>query len=117
MRWFATGRRWRRRGTSAKEALAAFETMNAADKQNDNFRFLYANVLMALNRTNEASLILTGIIKNNTSIFGSEPYLYLALCNIKAGKDAEARKNQQAYLDAPDVTQKEKAKKLLVSLK
>ena len=100
-----------------KEALADFQTMNTSDKQNDNFRFLYANVLMALNRSNEASLILTGIIRNHTSIFGSEPYLYLALCNIKAGKDAEARKNLQAYLDAPDTVQKEKAKKLLASLK
>jgi len=100
-----------------KEALAAFESMDPSEKQNDNFRFLYANVLMALNHTNQASLILAGIIKNHKSIFGAEPYLYLALCNIKTGKEAEARKNLQAYLDTPDAVQKERAKKILEGLK
>lgn len=99
-----------------KDALTAFGTLNPSYQQNDNYRFLYANVLMALNKTDEAGLIMSGIIQNHRSIYTTEARLYLALCQIKAGKNAEAKKNLKTYLEAMDATQKEKARKILDEL-
>ncbi|MEP6794052.1 MAG: hypothetical protein ABJB16_06980, partial [Saprospiraceae bacterium] len=52
-----------------KEAQVAFNNMTPKDKQNDNYRFIYANVLMSLNKTNEAGLILTGVQQNHKSMY------------------------------------------------
>ncbi len=99
-----------------KEAQVAFNNMTPKDRQNDNYRFIYANVLMSLNKTTEAGLILTGVQQNHKSIYASESRFYLGLCNLKAGKIEEARKNLEAYLDDQDVQHKEKAKKILAAL-
>lgn len=99
-----------------KDAQATFRTLSPAEQQNDNLRFLYANVLMAMNKTVEASLILKGIIQNHKSIFTSESQLYLALCEIKADKNSEAKKYLQAYLQEKDVTKREMARNILKGL-
>ncbi|MGB3078002.1 MAG: CDC27 family protein [Saprospiraceae bacterium] len=101
---------------NSKEAQVAFNTMSPADKENDNYRFIYANVLMSLNMTKEACLILTGVQKNHKSIYASESPFYLGLCNLKAGKVDEARKNLEAYLLEKDIQHKVNAKKILEEL-
>ncbi len=100
----------------SRRALAVFDSLSVSQKQNDNLRFLYANVLMALNRTQEASLILTGIEKNHKSIYTAEANFYLALCNLKLGKNNDVLKNIQSYLGETGATQKEKAKKILTQI-
>ncbi|MEP6646136.1 MAG: CDC27 family protein, partial [Saprospiraceae bacterium] len=101
---------------NAKNAYAVFDSLKTSDKQNDNLRFLYANVLMSLNKTQEASLILNGIIQNHKSIYSAEAKYYLALCNIKAGKIEEAQKNLKTYLADGDAIQISNAKKILKEL-
>ncbi|MFZ1676509.1 MAG: hypothetical protein WBP41_20685 [Saprospiraceae bacterium] len=101
---------------NSKEAQAAFKSMIPSDQQNDNYRFIYANVLMSLNMTNEASLILTGVVQNPKSIYATESLFYLGLCNLKVGKEDEARKNLEAYIHHPDAQYKEKAKKIFAEL-
>ncbi|MEO6132639.1 MAG: CDC27 family protein [Saprospiraceae bacterium] len=98
---------------NSNEAQVAFNTMSPADRQNDNYRFIYANVLMSLNKTYEAGLILTGVQQNHKSMYAAETRFYLGLCNLKAGKVEEARKNLEAYLLEKDVQNKVKAKKML----
>ncbi len=99
-----------------KEAQEAFNNMSPKDKQNDNYRFIYANVLMSLNKTVEASLFLKGVIQNHKSPYTPEAYFYLALCDIKSGKKDEAKENLVTYIDNKDSNQKEKAKRILAGL-
>lgn len=99
-----------------KEAQIAFGNLTPENKQNDNYRFIYANILMSFNKTDEASLLLNGVIKNNKSPYTPEAYFYLALCDIKSGKNAEAQENLKIYLDDKNSTQKDKAKRILAGL-
>ncbi|MGB3080447.1 MAG: CDC27 family protein, partial [Saprospiraceae bacterium] len=101
---------------NSKEAQAAFNDMSAADQQNDNYRFIYANVLMSLNKTNEASLMLAGIIQNHKSAFTSEAYFYLALCNLKSGKIDDCIKNLNLYLKNSNILKGKKANIILTDL-
>jgi len=95
------------------QTLEAFKTLDPSHQANDNFRFIYANALMATSKTNEAAAIFSDIISFGKSPYKTESYYYLALCHLKNGKHDEARKNLETYLRDPDAEQKEKAKKIL----
>jgi tetratricopeptide (TPR) repeat protein len=50
-----------------KKALSSFENIDETLRKSDNLMFLKANVLLGLNKRNEAKMILEGIIKNDKS--------------------------------------------------
>jgi len=98
------------------QTLEAFKTLDPSHQVNDNFRFIYANALMATSKTNEAAAIFSEIISFGKSPYKIESTYYLALCHLKNGNYDEARKNLEAYLRDPDAEQKEKAKKILADM-
>lgn len=99
-----------------EKAVAAFESMSESQKQNDNLRFLYANALMGLGKTDKAINILTDIIKNNKSIYKVEANLFLALSYLRVGNESEAKKHLDIYLKDESSEQKEKARKILAGI-
>jgi len=74
-----------------REALVAFESLGAADKNNDNLLFLKANCLLATGQVDEASTLLEQIIRNDRTRFMAEAKWYLALSYLKSGKTEEAK--------------------------
>ena len=99
-----------------REAIDAFNAMDEPVRQNDNYRFLYANALMSVNRINEATGILTDVIQNPKSIYKSEALYYRALCALKNGKLEEAKKDLKVYIDEAEATQRDRARKMLAML-
>ena len=74
-----------------KEALIVFETMNDADKNNDNLLFVKANCLLATGRTAEAIPLLENILRNDRTRYMAETRWYLALARLQAGSREQAR--------------------------
>jgi tetratricopeptide (TPR) repeat protein len=74
-----------------KEALIVFETMNDADKNNDNLLFVKANCLLATGRTAEAIPLLENILRNDRTRYMAEARWYLALAHLQSGRREQAR--------------------------
>ena len=98
------------------EALDEFKKLKPTDQANDNLRFLQANSLLALKRTEQAKQILLDIQKNNKSIYKAEVMYYLAWCEIQNGNIEAARKTLENYIASENAQQKENARKLLAEL-
>lgn len=73
-----------------RAALAAFDSLGAAARNNGNLLFLKANCLLKAGRPEEAALILDAIIRNGRSRFAAQAPWYLALAQLRAGKRQEA---------------------------
>lgn len=74
-----------------RAALAAFDSLGAAARNNDNLLFLKANCLLEAGRPGEAAPILDAIIRNGRSRFAAQAPWYLALAQLRAGKRQEAK--------------------------
>ncbi len=96
-----------------RETLVAFEALNAADKNNDNFLFLKANCLLATGRADEATRLLEQIIRNDRTRFMAEARWYLALSYLKSGKTKEAKNLLQAIETDSQSPRRPDAKRLL----
>lgn len=96
-----------------REALLAFESLNAADKNNDNLLFLKANSLLATGEANEAATLLEQIIRNDRTRFMAEARWYLALSYMKSGKTEQAKNRLQAIETDPESPRQRDAKRLL----
>ncbi|MDQ3017150.1 MAG: hypothetical protein M3R25_10600, partial [Bacteroidota bacterium] len=96
-----------------KEAISGFETLTPEYKNNLNFQFIYAMALMQLKRSEDAASILREIRKDPGLIYYAESGYYLALYQIRQGSFETAKKLLTEYIEHPDGTQKEGAKKLL----
>jgi len=97
-------------------ALDEFNKLSTTYQANDNFRFLQANSLLALNRTEQAKKILLDIEKNQKSIYKSEVLYYLAWCDIQNENIDAARKKLKNYIATPNAQQKDDAHKILAEL-
>lgn len=98
------------------DVILIFKNFKPSQQQNDNYRFLYANALLATHNTEEAKDILAAVTLNYKSIYRTEANFFLALCEIKNEKYIEARKFLKNYLEDPEAVQKEKARKLFKTL-
>lgn len=96
--------------------VATFGNLNAEYRVNDNFKFIYANALMAVGRIDEAISILAEIISNGESHFSQEANYYIALGYLKKGNNDEAKKFLQVYLTEMDGMHKVQAKKILAEM-
>lgn len=68
-----------------QEAINIFDSLDPSVKENDNVLFLKANALMAINKIDEATLLLETIIKNKESRNIKEALWFLGLCSIYKG--------------------------------
>ena len=68
-----------------QEAINIFDSLDPSVKENDNVLFLKANALMAINKVDEATLLLETIIKNKESRNVKEALWFLGLCSIYKG--------------------------------
>jgi len=96
-----------------REALVAFEALNAADKNNDNFLFLKANCLLVTGQSDEAAVLLEQIIRNDRTRFMAEARWYLALSYLKSGKIKEAKNLLRTIETAPESLRQPDAKRLM----
>lgn len=67
------------------EALALFETLPAAAKENDNHLFIKAECLLATGRANEAARLFELILKNDRTRYMEAAAWHLALAYLKTG--------------------------------
>lgn len=68
-----------------REALAAFEALENASKNNGNLQFLQANCLLATGQAKEAALALENVLRKGRSRFLPEAQWLLALACLKDG--------------------------------
>jgi hypothetical protein len=61
-------------------ALKVYDEMDESIRDSDNVLFLKANVLLGLNRSGEAKVLLKRIIKNDQSRYTAEAKKYLRYC-------------------------------------
>lgn len=73
-----------------RAALAAFDSLGVAARNNDNLLFLKANCLLDAGRSGEAAIILENIIRNGRSRFKAQAPWYLALARLRSGSRQEA---------------------------
>jgi hypothetical protein len=71
---------------------------------------------MAVNHSNEAAAFRRNI-KNFNASYKTEALYYLALCDLKNGKNDMARIKLLNYADQPGALQKQKAASMLAELK
>ncbi len=99
------------------EAIAGFERLTPEYKNNLNFQFMNAMAMMQLDRSQEAATILREIRQDPELIYYAEAAYYLALYEIRQGSFETAKKLLTEYIEHPEATQKESAKKLLAGIK
>ncbi len=73
-----------------RAALAAFDSLGASAKNNDNLLFIKANCLLATGETAAAGELLENILQNARSRFSAQAGWYLALSRLQAGRTNEA---------------------------
>lgn len=96
-----------------REALAAFDALGVADKNNDNFLFLKANCLLATGRTEEAATLLENIIRNDRTRFMAEANWYLALSYLRSGRKEQAENLLRSIGADPNSPRQSNAERLL----
>lgn len=97
--------------------IEAYGEMDPGYQQNDGLRFIYANALMANGLVDESILQLKDIIKNNNSNYITEAKFYLGLAYLKKKNYSEAKKHLATYSVDAKAQQKEKAKRILMTIK
>ena len=100
-----------------REALAAFDSLGASAKNNDNLLFLKANCLLATGKSVAAGDLLENILRNDNSRFGAQIGWYLALSRLHAGRTKEAESLLRRISADPGSPRRADAERLLQDLK
>ena len=98
---------------SYREALAAFEALENASKNNGNLQFLRANCLLATGRAKAAALALENVFRTGRSRFLPEAQWLLALAYLKDGDREKAKALLQQMAENGGSPMREEAEDLL----
>jgi tetratricopeptide (TPR) repeat protein len=100
-----------------QQAVKLFPGLSDSYRGNDNYRFMYANALMATGKTDQAISFLKEVIEKNTSKYKVEAKYILALALIQKGDYTSSANSLDEYIKASAAKQKESAMKLQKDLK
>lgn len=100
-----------------RAALAAFDSLGAFAKNNDNLLFIKASCLLATGKAAEAGELLHNILQNDRSRFSAQVGWYLALSRLKAGRVKEAETLLRQLAADPGSPRHADAERLLQDLK
>lgn len=98
---------------SYREAAEAFDGLEPVSKSNDNIRFLYANCLLHLNRSREATAMLTAVVYRNSTRFRVHTHWYLGLSLLAEGRREEAALTFNSIANTPDSPRRDDARRVL----
>ncbi len=95
------------------QALAAFENISPDTRSSDDALFLKANSLLATGQATEAAALFESILAHGVSGYAGQCRWYLALCFLKKGDWAEAKKQLETLASDADAPRREDALRLL----
>lgn len=98
-------------------AAQLFTTLQSSYQSNDNFRFMYANALLAVGQIREAIPVFENILSHDRFRYRTETYYALALARLGIGDLVKARDLLETYIPLDDARRKEDATRLLHRIK
>ncbi len=96
-----------------RQAAAAFGALEPASKSNENIRFLYANCLLQLERSREATAILAAVARRNSTRFRAHTHWYLGLGLLAEGRRAAAVRAFTQVANTPGSPKRNDARRVL----